>query len=82
MAAAPIGKNTLGRKRSLLTSSVAVMAPFSTQELFMRGEALYYGVNALSGNMIMADRKKLRTPNGVILGKPGSGKSFAGKAVQ
>ena len=79
MAAAPIGKNTLGRKRSLLTSSVAVMAPFSTQELFMRGEALYYGVNALSGNMIMADRKKLRTPNGVILGKPGSGKSFAGK---
>jgi len=50
-----------------------------TRELFQSGEALYYGRNALSGNMIMADRKQLKTPNGLILGTPGSGKSFAAK---
>ena len=45
----------------------------------MTGEALYYGMNTLTNNMILADRKKLRTPNGVILGTPGSGKSFSAK---
>ena len=45
----------------------------------MPSPAIYYGLNELSNNMIMADRKKLRTPNGVILGTPGSGKSFAAK---
>ena len=39
----------------------------------MGGEALYYGLNALSSNMIMVDRKKLKNPNGLILGTPGSG---------
>src|SRR5699024_1575679 len=41
--------------------------------------ALYCGVNALSGNMITIDRKLLKNPNGVILGTPGAGKSFAAK---
>ena len=45
----------------------------------MPAPAIYYGLNALSNNMIMADRKRLRTPNGVILGTPGSGKSFSAK---
>lgn len=45
----------------------------------MAGESLYYGLNALSSNMIMVDRKKLKNPNGLILGTPGSGKSFAAK---
>ena len=45
----------------------------------MAGESLYYGLNALSNNMIMVDRKKLKNPNGLILGTPGSGKSFAAK---
>ena len=45
----------------------------------MRGEALYYGLNALSNNLIMADRKQLKNPNGLILGTPGSGKSFSAK---
>ena len=54
--------------------------PFITQELYHdSGEALYYGLNALSNNLIMADRKKLKTPNGLILGTPGSGKSFSAK---
>lgn len=77
--AAPIGINLVGDPRDLPTKSVAVMIPFQTQELFMGGQSLYYGVNTLSNNMIMADRKKLRTPNGIVIGTPGSGKSFAAK---
>ena len=78
-AAAPIGINETGEGRHLITKNLAVLVPFNTQELFQQGQSLYYGQNALSGNMIMADRKKLRTPNGVILGTPGSGKSFSAK---
>ena len=49
-------------------------------ELFQdRKESLYYGLNALSNNLIMVDRKALKNPNGLILGTPGSGKSFAAK---
>lgn len=79
MASAPIGCNDTGMERSLNTKSAAILIPFCTQELFMTSPAIYYGLNALSNNMIMADRKKLRTPNGVILGTPGSGKSFSAK---
>ena len=78
-AASPIGVNDTGENRTLTTSAAAILVPFNTQELFMEGEALYYGMNSLTGNMIMADRKRLRTPNGIILGTPGSGKSFAAK---
>lgn len=79
MASAPIGCNDTGIVRDLTTKSTAVLIPFCTQELFMPAPAVYYGLNALSNNMIMADRKRLRTPNGVILGTPGSGKSFSAK---
>lgn len=79
MASAPIGINDTGIERNLTTKSTAILIPFSTQELFMPSPALYYGLNAISNNMIFADRKKLRTPNGMILGTPGSGKSFSAK---
>ena len=79
MAAAPIGCNETGIERDLTTKSTAILIPFCTQELFMPAPAIYDGLNALSNNMIMADRKRLRTPNGVILGTPGSGKSFSAK---
>ena len=78
-AAAPIGINDTKEGRHLITKNLAILVPFNTQELFQQGQSLYYGLNALSNNMIMADRKKLRTPNGVILGTPGSGKSFSAK---
>ena len=78
-AAAPIGINETKEGRHLITKNLAILVPFNTQELFQSGQSLYYGLNALSNNMIMADRKKLRTPNGVILGTPGSGKSFSAK---
>ena len=66
-------------KRALTTTSTAIFVPFTTQELFMEGDSLYYGLNAVSNNMIMADRKQLKNPNGLILGTPGSGKSFSAK---
>ncbi len=80
MSALPLGLNQVEIHRGLTTSSVAVFVPFTTQELFqMGGEALYYGLNALSNNMIFVDRKLLKNPNGLILGTPGSGKSFSAK---
>ncbi|MCR4745739.1 MAG: conjugal transfer protein TraE [Lachnospiraceae bacterium] len=78
-AASPIGVNDTEEGRHFITKNLAVLVPFNTQELFQQGQSLYYGLNALSNNMIMADRKKLRTPNGLILGTPGSGKSFSAK---
>ena len=79
MSSLPLGVNQIPIQRGLTTSGAAVFIPFITREIFQGGEALYYGRNAISGNMIMADRKTLKTPNGLILGTPGSGKSFAAK---
>ena len=74
-----LGENLIPIQRGLTTSSTAIFIPFITQELFQTGAALYYGLNALSNNMILCDRKQLKNPNGLILGTPGSGKSFAAK---
>ena len=79
MSSIPLGENLIHIQRGLTTSSTAVFVPFTVQELFQSGEALYYGLNALSNNMILCDRKKLKNPNGLILGTPGSGKSFSAK---
>ncbi len=80
MSSLPLGYNQIEIQRGLTTSSVAIFVPFTTQELFQSGkEALYCGLNALSNNLIMVDRKLLKNPNGLILGTPGSGKSFSAK---
>ena len=80
MSSLPLGLNQIEIQRGLTTSSTAIFVPFTTQELFQNGkEALYYGINALSNNLIMVDRKLLKNPNGLILGTPGSGKSFSAK---
>jgi hypothetical protein len=79
MSSLPLGLNQIEIKRGLTTSSVAIFVPFTTCELFQKGESMYYGLNALSNNLIMANRKSLKNPNGLFLGTPGSGKSFAAK---
>lgn len=80
MSTLPLANNLIEIQRGMTTSSTAIFVPFTTQELFQSGnEALYYGLNALSNNMIMVDRKKLKNPNALILGTPGSGKSFSAK---
>ncbi len=80
MSSLPLAQNQIEIERGMTTSSTAIFVPFTTQELFQNGkEALYYGLNALSNNLIMVDRKMLKNPNGLILGTPGSGKSFSAK---
>ena len=79
MSSLALGYNGIEIHRGMTTSSTAIFVPFMTRELRMGGEAVYYGQNALSHNVIMADRKKLKAPNGLYLGSTGSGKSFAAK---
>jgi hypothetical protein len=80
MSSLPLAFNQIEIERGLTTSSTAIFVPFTTQELFQPGkEALYCGLNALSNNLIMVDRKLLKNPNGLILGTPGAGKSFSAK---
>lgn len=75
----PLGYNEIPVSREMHTSGVAIFVPFTTKELFQDGQATYYGINTLSGNMIRANRSRLKNPNGLILGTPGSGKSFSVK---
>ena len=74
-----LGGTEVEIQRGMTTSSTAIFIPFMTRELRMAGPSLYYGMNALSHNVIMADRKKLKSANGLYLGSTGSGKSFAAK---
>lgn len=75
----PLCYNEIPISRVMHTSGIAIFMPFTTKELFQDGQAAYYGVNTLSGNMIRANRSRLKNPNGLILGTPGSGKSFSVK---
>ena len=78
----PFGNNVTEKdlERGLTTSSTAIFVPFTTQELYQEdNEPVYYGLNALSNNMIQVSRKSLKNPNGLFLGTPGSGKSFSAK---
>ncbi len=79
MSSLLLGYNGIEIQRGMTTSSTAIFIPFMTRELRMDGQSLYYGMNALSHNVIMADRKRLKSANGLYLGSTGSGKSFAAK---
>jgi len=80
MSSLPLAMNRVENWRGLTTGATSMFVPFTTQELFQTSpDAVYCGLNALSANMILADRKLLKNPNGLILGTPGSGKSFAAK---
>lgn len=74
----PLGYNRIETGRHLTTAPLAVLMPFTTQELFETG-GFYYGQNQISNNMIFFNRKSLKAGNGWILGSLGSGKSFAAK---
>jgi len=78
LSALPIGINQVEIQRGLTTSGTAIFLPFRASEVFQKG-GVYYGLNATTGRMILADRKRLKCPNGVVLGTPGSGKSFSCK---
>jgi len=74
----PIGCKKLNIIRTLTTESLAVFMPFKVQEI-CHDNGIYYGQNAISHNMIVANRRELLNGNSFILGVSGSGKSFAGK---
>lgn len=74
----PYGLRKIAALRTLTTESTAVFMPFKTQEV-MDKNGLYYGVNAISHNLILCSRKLLQNRNGWILGVLGSGKSFFAK---
>lgn len=73
-AVLPLGACKLPIYRMLTTAVAAVMVPFTTQEI-MHPKGLFYGVNALSKNLIVGDRTQEMNANGFILGTTGSGKS-------
>ena len=76
--ALPIGVRKIDVARTLTTESLAVLMPFRVQEISHK-HGIYYGQNAISKNMIVADRQQLMNGNSFIVGVSGSGKSFAGK---
>ena len=57
MSSLPLANNLVPIKRALTTTSTAIFVPFTTQELFMEGDSLYYGLNAVSNNMNYGDVK-------------------------
>lgn len=74
----PYGLRKIQAMRTLTTESTAVLIPFRAQEILQNG-GIYYGQNAVSKNMIVADRRKLLNGNSFRLGVSGSGKSFSAK---
>lgn len=74
----PLCYNRVKMERMLNTTGAAIFLPFSVKELMQKG-GLYYGLNAVSHQLILYDRKSAKNGNGVILGTPGSGKSFSAK---
>ena len=75
----PIGVRQTNLMRSMQTRSLSALQPFHVQEMFYRSPNYFYGINQLSKNMILGNRKKLIAGHGFILGETGSGKSFKGK---
>ncbi|NLO49341.1 MAG: TraE family protein [Clostridiales bacterium] len=76
--ALPYGVRKIDALRTLTTESVAVFIPFRVQEVSDRG-GIYCGINAISRNMILCNKRNLLNANGFRLGVPGSGKSFGAK---
>jgi hypothetical protein len=74
----PIGKDTVKIKRTLLTDSVAVFIPYTSQDI-IEEKGFYYGKNQVSRSLIVLNRKMMENPAGFVLGRPRSGKSFASK---
>lgn len=75
MSALPLGNNNIEVKRTFSTTDLAIFIPFTTKELYA-SSGKYYGVNSLSNNVIMVNRKKLVNPNALVFGMPGFGKTF------
>lgn len=76
--ALPLARNDVKVRRIMTSDSVSLFLPFTTKEL-MQKNGFYYGLNAVSNNMIVINRLNSKNYNGLILGQSGSGKSFCAK---
>lgn len=74
----PLGHNVLPLRRTLITESLSLFIPFTSQELNDK-DGVYYSLNQITKNLIRVNRKRLNNANGFILGESGSGKTFAVK---
>lgn len=74
----PYGVNWLSSERTLTTEGASIFLPFRTQEIIYKG-GLYFGNNAITGNLITVNLAELNNPNRFVIGIPGSGKSFGVK---
>lgn len=78
--ALPIGSRKIDTFRTLTTESLAVFMPFKVQEIQEPG-GIYFGENAISHNLILCNMKNLLNQSMMLLGIPGSGKSFFAKLL-
>ena len=76
--ALPYGLRSIDVTRTLTTEAAASLMPFRVQEIQDIG-GIYCGINAVSKNLLICNRKNLLNPHGFILGVSGSGKSFTMK---
>lgn len=75
MSSLPLGNNNVKVQRTFTTTDLAIFIPFTTKELYTPN-GQYYGMNSLSNNVIMVNKKALVNPNGLVFGMPGFGKTF------
>jgi len=78
LASMPYGIDNLNNKRPLTTESLGVFMPFNEISQFDEN-GIYYGINSINKSVIVYDRLLSQNYNGLILGAPGSGKSFSAK---
>lgn len=71
----PLAQMQVEVDRILTTEAASVFMPFSVQDMNQL-DGIYYGINPISGNMIRYNRKRGSNYNALVLGTPGSGKSF------
>lgn len=79
--ALPTGIRQVSNMRAFLTSSVVALQPFYAKDLMESG-GYFYGVNRTTKRLIFGNRKKLKSPHGMIVGHTGSGKSFLIKETE
>lgn len=74
----PIGVRQVETMRTLFTNAMVSLLPFDVQELNAKS-GFCYGINQISKNLNVLDRRKLQNGNGFVFGSSGSGKSVMSK---
>lgn len=76
--AMPYGLRRVESSHMMLTRSVTALVPFVAQEV-QSPQGIFYGRNAITGNLIVGDRTKLINGNAMVIATSGSGKSMSVK---